>query len=248
MPTQTSGDLAATGSVTLTKAPADTHVIAAISGVAYGTLTFVFEGTLDDTNYVALAAQRLDTGAVVSGSIAPSDNAEQAWVVAAPGMSKVRARVTAIASGTATFTLASSNFVGLPAVPVNSTSVVATGALTTTSPTAGLGYATGAGGAVTQATSITTGVTLNKATGQVTTVAATTAAAAEDTFTVTNSVMAATDVVVLTTTYAGAGTPIVYCKKAAAGSFDVTISNLHASAALDAALVINFAIVKGVAA
>lgn len=114
--------------------------------------------------------------------------------------------------------------------------------------TAGIGYATGAGGAVTQATSISTGVTLSKVCGQVTTVAATTAAAAEDTFTVTNTTVAATDVVVMTTTYAGGGTPIVYCKKVAAGSFDITISNLHATAALDAALVINFVVIKAVAA
>lgn len=101
------------------------------------------------------------------------------------------------------------------------------------------------GGTVSQATSITTGVTLNKLTGQITTQAASTAAAAEDTFTVTNSQVTAKDVVVLSTTYAGAGTPVVYCSKVAAGSFNITISNLHASAALDAALVINFVVLKG---
>lgn len=110
-----------------------------------------------------------------------------------------------------------------------------------------VGYGAGAGGAVTQITSITTGVTLSKPTGQITTVAATTAAAAEETFTVTNTLVAATDVVVISTTYAGAGTPMVYCKKVAAGSFDITIANLHATAALDALLVINFAVIKGVA-
>lgn len=101
------------------------------------------------------------------------------------------------------------------------------------------------GGTVSQATSITTGVTLNKLTGQITTQAASTAAAAEDTFTVTNSQVTAKDVVVLSTTYAGGGTPIVYCSKVAAGSFNITISNLHDSAALDAALVINFVVLKG---
>lgn len=122
------------------------------------------------------------------------------------------------------------------------------GAVTSTSATAGVGYATGAGGAVTQATSITTGVTLNTVTGQITTVSAATAAGAEDTFTVTNSAVAATDVVPVTTTYAGAGLPLVYCSKVAAGSFNVTISNLAAVSALDAALVINFVVLKGVAA
>lgn len=130
----------------------------------------------------------------------------------------------------------------------NSQQVIAKNRLTSDHATAGVGYSTGAGGAVTQITTIATGVTLNKVTGQITTVAATTAAAAEDTFTVTNSAVAATDVVLMGTTYAGAGTPLVFCKKVAAGSFDVTISNLHASAALDALLVINFAVIKGVAA
>ena len=112
----------------------------------------------------------------------------------------------------------------------------------------GAGYSTGSGGAVTQITSITTGVTLSKPCGQITTVASTLAAAAATAFTVTNTLVAATDVVVLSTTYAGAGTPIVYCKVVAAGSFDIGITILHAANALDAVLVINFAVIKAVAA
>lgn len=115
-------------------------------------------------------------------------------------------------------------------------------------PTSGIGYATGAGGAVTQITSASTGVTLNKVSGQVTTVALTTAAAAEEVFTVTNSTVAVTDTVVVSTTYAGAGTPSVSVKGMAAGSFVIVITNLHATAALDAVLVINFTVIKAVAA
>lgn len=110
-----------------------------------------------------------------------------------------------------------------------------------------VGYSTGAGDAVTQATSSSTGVTINKVCGQITTVALTTAAAAEEVFTVTNSKVAATDVIVVTTTYAGAGTILVGVKKVADGSFDITITNLHASSALNAAVVINFAVIKAVA-
>jgi hypothetical protein len=112
----------------------------------------------------------------------------------------------------------------------------------------GIGYATGAGGAVTQLTSASTGVTLDKLCGQITTVALTTAAAAEEVFTVTNSMVDANDVVTVSTTYAGAGTPAVSVKGVAAGSFVVVITNLHASAALDAVLVVNFAVIKSVAA
>lgn len=111
-----------------------------------------------------------------------------------------------------------------------------------------LGYATGAGGAVTQITSASTGVTLSKPTGQITTVALTTAAAAEERFTVTNTLVAATDVIALSTTYNGAGTPMLSVVNVTAGAFDIVITNVHAANALNALMVINFAVIKGVAA
>lgn len=114
--------------------------------------------------------------------------------------------------------------------------------------TGSLGYGTGSGGAVTQATSASTGVTLNKTNGQITTVALTTAAAAEERFTVTNSTVAATDAIVLSTTYDGAGTPVLSVQKVAAGAFDIVITNVHAANAFDAAMIINFAVIKAVAA
>lgn len=117
-----------------------------------------------------------------------------------------------------------------------------------TSPTTGIGYATGAGGTVTQATSASTGVTLSKPCGQIVTVALTTAAGAEETFTVTNTLVDANDVVAVSTTYDGAGTPFVSVRAVGAGSFKIVISNLHASAALDAALTVNFTVIKSVTA
>lgn len=107
----------------------------------------------------------------------------------------------------------------------------------------GLGYDTGAGGAVTQTTSITTSVTLNKLCGSITTVSATTAAGAEDTFTVNNNQVTVNDVILVTQRYSGAGTPQVYVSNVANGSFNITISNLHASAALNAAITINFVVI-----
>jgi hypothetical protein len=116
------------------------------------------------------------------------------------------------------------------------------------SPLVGIGYATGAGGAVTQITSAATGVTLSKPCGQITTVALTTAAAAEEAFIVTNTLVDANDVIAVSTTYAGAGTPAVTVKTVGAGVFTIVITNLHASAALDAVLVVNFVLIKSVAA
>ena len=112
------------------------------------------------------------------------------------------------------------------------------------SPTGGLGYGTGAGGTVTQITSSSTAVTLNKVCGQITTVALTTAAAAEEAFVVNNSTIVATDVIAVSTTYAGAGKPIVSVTNVGSGVFTLNITNVHAANALDAVLVINFAVLR----
>lgn len=109
-----------------------------------------------------------------------------------------------------------------------------------------VGYTTGAGGVVTQLTNASTGVTLNTPSGQITTVALTTAAGAEEVFVVTNSTVTSADVVVAcASAYAGGGTPLVGVKTVDDGSFAIVITNLHASAALDAVLYINFAVIKG---
>lgn len=73
------------------------------------------------------------------------------------------------------------------------TSVASTG--TVTSSGGAVGYATGAGGTVAQATSRVTGVTLNKLCGAITLFNTTTAAGQFDKFTLTNSQILATDVV-----------------------------------------------------
>lgn len=104
----------------------------------------------------------------------------------------------------------------------------------------------GIGGAVTQITSSSTAVTLNKLAGAITTVALTTTAGAEEVFTVNDTLIGANDTINFGTTYAGAGTPAITSKKIVAGtSFDIVITNLHASAALNAAMVINYTITRG---
>lgn len=102
-------------------------------------------------------------------------------------------------------------------------------------------------GTVTQTISSSTGVTLSTMMGQITTVALTTAAGAEERFTVTNTLVDATDVVVLSTSYAGAGTPMLGAIKTGTGAFDIVITNLNASTALNAAMTINFAVIKTLA-
>ena len=110
----------------------------------------------------------------------------------------------------------------------------------------GLGYVTGAGGTVTQLTSKSTGVTINKICGAITTNNAALAAGAEVKFTVTNSMVAATDVVALSIQSGGtSGSYLLTVGAVAAGSFDIVISNASAGS-LSQALIINFAIIKAV--
>jgi hypothetical protein len=62
---------------------------------------------------------------------------------------------------------------------------------------------------------------------------------------VTNTTVEAQDIPVLSTTYNGAGTPAFSVKNVTNGSFDIVITNLHASNALNALMVINFRVLKG---
>jgi len=106
---------------------------------------------------------------------------------------------------------------------------------------------TGNGGAVTQITSITTGVTLNTDAGEITTVSAALGAGVDATFTVTNSAVEAADCIIVNTkTYGGTadGIPICTCQSVAAGSFEINIRNTGA-VALDAVVVISFVVIGG---
>lgn len=109
-----------------------------------------------------------------------------------------------------------------------------------------LGYGAGAGGTVTQATSKTTGVTLNKPCGQITTHNASLAAGAYVGFIVTNS-LATTGSTVVVTSGEGGGTPgayDIYADYVANGSFNIWIHN-RTVGALAEAIPINFTIIRG---
>ena len=109
-----------------------------------------------------------------------------------------------------------------------------------------VGYSTGTGGAVTQITSKSTGVTLNKRCGQITMNNASLSAAAEVSFTLTNSVIAATDVVMICIgSGATAGAYNVQCDAVAAGSCRISIGNMS-SGSLGEAIVLNFVVIKAV--
>lgn len=120
-----------------------------------------------------------------------------------------------------------------------------------TSPSSGVGYATGAGGAVTQITNRATGVTVNAISGTITTINSSLAAEVSAVFTVTNSAVAIGDVVVLSQqSGSNGGNTAVNVTTVAAGSFAIMVSNNNASGgtAETGAILINFAIIKAVSA
>lgn len=102
------------------------------------------------------------------------------------------------------------------------------------------------GGAVTQITSATTGVTLNKPTGAITTVTQNIAAAGEVAFVVTNSLVTTKSVpLVAIASGTVGGTTIANVTAVAAGSFTVTLTNLHATVAETGVLVLNYMLFEG---
>ena len=105
----------------------------------------------------------------------------------------------------------------------------------------GLGYGTGSGGTVTQATSRTTGVTLNKPTGAITLVSAA-GTATYQTFTVTNSSVAATDTISVSQK-SGTDKYIILVTAVGAGSFAITFATTGGTTTEQP--VFNFNVIKG---
>lgn len=125
------------------------------------------------------------------------------------------------------------------------TSLAATGLISSASPTAGIGYATGAGSAAVQGTSRTTTVVANTICGSITLFSAA-GSATPFSFTVTNSACAATDTIIVSQK---SGTDIYTTQVVSAvgaGSFRLTLAN--ASGTTTETPVFNFAVIKAVAA
>jgi hypothetical protein len=106
-----------------------------------------------------------------------------------------------------------------------------------------LGYTAEANGTVTQLTSKSTGVTLNKSAGQITMNNAELANGTNVTFTLTNSTIIAKDVVVLSVASgATAGAYNCWVSGKGTGTCTITLRNLSGGA-LSEAVVINFAVI-----
>lgn len=100
---------------------------------------------------------------------------------------------------------------------------------------------------VTQITSITTAVSVaTTPSGRITTVTATTAAGSSDSFNVTTTTVSDANVFVTLADYSGTfftnGVPIIYVTDLVSNSFTITITNIHATNALNGTLDIYFCV------
>lgn len=107
-----------------------------------------------------------------------------------------------------------------------------------------LGYSTDAQGTVTQLTSKSTGVTLDKSCGQITLNNAALAGTTNVTFTLTNALIGIKDVLVLNVYGGTSGSYNVWVSGLATGSATITVRNITGGS-LSEAIVINFAIIHG---
>ena len=108
-----------------------------------------------------------------------------------------------------------------------------------------IGYSTAAQGAVTQATSKSTGVTLNRSMGKITMNGAALGAGATVLFTLTNSKISANDVLIVNLGSAGtSGAYWPYVANVSAGTAVIGLYN-NTAGPLAEAVVVNFAIIHG---
>jgi hypothetical protein len=109
----------------------------------------------------------------------------------------------------------------------------------------GIGYTTGAGGTVSQSTSKSTNVTLNKLTGEITTFSDLLAPSTNVVFTLTNTLVTATDHVIVSHIRGGTAGAYNIVANAGNGSVQITIRNITGGS-LTEAPILKFTVIKSV--
>lgn len=125
---------------------------------------------------------------------------------------------------------------------ISNSYVATTVGIVSANPTGGIGYATGAGGAITQGTSRTTGVTLNTVSGDITLFSAA-GSTSFNTFTVTNSAVAATDTIHVVQK-SGTDKYQIFVTAVGSGSFAITFATTGGTTSEQP--VFHFNVIKGV--
>lgn len=158
---------------------------------------------------------------------------------------------TAIAAATYLTTAAAAATYLTPATAASTYAALAgaifTGQVKSSSPTAGIGYATGAGGTATQSSNKTTGVTLNTICGQITLAAGALAANTTTSFVLTDSAIALGDVLLINHISGGTVGTYKFDAASAAGSATIFVRNVTGGS-LNEQPVIRFVVFKAVTA
>jgi hypothetical protein len=178
-------------------------------------------------------------GALSATSFAGAHNGTVGATTANTGaFTTLSASSTVSGTGFSTYLASPPAIGGTAAAAITGTTVKASGS------SAAIGYATGAsaGGTITQGTSRTTGVTLNKITGQITLFATAGSTSAWTAFAVSNSTVTATDTIVVNVA-SGTNTYIAVVAGVRAGAFDIAFISLNGIASDSP--VFNFAVIKG---
>jgi hypothetical protein len=223
------------------------------TGAPNGASGFTFNKSTQLTSLPAdLAVTGNVTGAnlITSGLISATGNLTAANLITAGNANVGNINVTA---GVFTATISATGNANIGNIGTGGL-IIATGNITggnlnsagaiLSNSTSGIGYSTGAGSSVTQASSRTTGVTINAITGSITLISAS-GTTAYNTFTVTNNKVVATDVIIVNQK-SGSDKYGVFVTNVSAGSFAITFSDLSGTTTEQP--VFNFAIIKGVAA
>ena len=126
----------------------------------------------------------------------------------------------------------------------SSGNIASSGRIQSTSPSGGVGYATGSGGTVSQSGNKSSGVTLNTASGQITMQNTNLAADTSVSFTLTNSNLDGTDLMILNHVSGGTAGAYVFNVTCNSGSAVITVRNITAGT-LGEAIVLRYAVIKG---
>ena len=227
---------ASTGNIALAR-PVD--VTGAILGTSAGAqaLAVGLAGATNPALEVDASTASSATGVRVKSAAAASGVAVSAI------SSGTNENLTLDAKGSGTITLATTSTGNI----VAKRALVADLGITSIGPTAGIGYATGAGGTVTQATNKSTAVTLSKVCG---TIVMNGAALAGDTtvaFTLTNTAIAVDDMVLVNHDLTGTMGAYSFGVTPAAGSALVSVHN-NTAGSLSEAIQLRFVVIKAVVA
>lgn len=187
----------------------------------------------------AVSATTLTASSLTSGRVA---------IIGAAGLLTDDADLT-YNSGSNVLTAVNGSFTNdLTAITLNVTGAIAGGSsIKSDDPTAGIGYATGAGGAVVQGTSKTTTVALSTVCGQITMHAANLPANTAVQFSLTNSAIAVGDVLVVSHNSVTFMNSYAFNSRCAGGAAAISVRNVSGGD-LAEAVTMNFALIKAVTA